>query len=59
MAFIRAVQARFGSPSELMALLWERKLWWLIPLAIGLVLLIVLLILAQATGVGRSMYPVF
>jgi hypothetical protein len=59
MAFLRTVQVRFATLSELMALLWERKLWWLIPLATVLVLLIVLLIIAQATGAGRLMYPVF
>ncbi len=59
MTFIRTVQVRLGTLSELMALLWERKLWWLIPLATVLVLLIVLLIIAQATGAGRLMYPVF
>jgi hypothetical protein len=59
MAFLRTVQVRLATISELMALLWERKLWWLIPLATVLVLLIVLLIIAQATGAGRLMYPVF
>lgn len=59
MAFIRTAQVRSGTLFELMALLWERKLWWLIPLATVLVLLIVLLIIAQAAGVGRMMYPVF
>ncbi len=59
MAFLRSVQVRLATLSELMALLWERKLWWLIPLATVLVLLIVLLIMAQATGAGRLMYPVF
>ena len=59
MAFLRSLQVRLGTLSELMALLWERKLWWLIPLATVLVLLIVLLIIAQATCAGRLMYPVF
>ena len=59
MTFLRTLRVRLGTLSELMTLLWERKLWWLIPLATVLVLLIVLLIVAQATGAGRLMYPVF
>jgi hypothetical protein len=44
---------------ELIQFLWQHKLWWLIPLVILLLVLGLLLILAQATGIVPLIYPVF
>jgi Family of unknown function (DUF5989) len=47
-----------GALGDLVLLVWQRKLWWLIPLLVALVLLAVLLLL-EATPVGPLLYPVF
>ena len=44
---------------ELFTFLWKRKLWWLIPLVVSLLLIGGLLILGQATGVGPLIYTLF
>jgi hypothetical protein len=44
---------------ELVSFLWRRKLWWLIPLVISLLLVGVLLVFGEATGVGPLIYTLF
>ena len=44
---------------ELLAFLWQRKLWWLIPLVVVILLAGVLLVFGQATGVGPFIYTLF
>jgi Family of unknown function (DUF5989) len=44
---------------ELFQFLWERKLWWMIPL-VGLLLLVgVLLLVGEITGVAPFIYTLF
>jgi Family of unknown function (DUF5989) len=43
----------------LFSFLWKRKLWWLIPLVVSLLLIGGLLVLGQATGVGPMIYTLF
>lgn len=47
-----------GALGDLVMLVWQRKLWWLVPLLVALVLLGLLLLL-EATPVGPLIYPVF
>ena len=42
----------------LFGLVWHRKLWWMVPLVVALILL-GLLLLVEATPVGPLLYPVF
>jgi hypothetical protein len=44
--------------SDLTRLIWQHKLWWLVPLLVSLLLLAVLLVL-EATPVGPLLYPLF
>lgn len=37
--------------------LWKRKLYWLIPLMIILMIFAILLIFAEASGLGPLIYP--
>jgi uncharacterized membrane protein YqiK len=39
--------------------LWTRKLWWLMPMIVLLVLFGLLLIFAQATGIAPFIYTLF
>jgi hypothetical protein len=47
-----------GALGDLVLLVWQRKVWWLVPLLIALLLLAGLLLL-EATPVGPLIYPVF
>ena len=47
-----------GALGDLVLLVWQRKVWWLVPLLIALLLLGALLLL-EATPVGPLIYPVF
>jgi hypothetical protein len=45
--------------TALAAMVWQRKLWWMVPLLLALVLVGSLLFLAQATPLGPLIYPLF
>ncbi len=44
---------------ELWAFLMERKLWWITPIVVMLVLLSFIIVLAGNTGVGAFIYALF
>jgi hypothetical protein len=50
---------RLGVLGELFQFLWQRKLWWLIPMIILLVLFVVLLVLAQGSAIAPFIYTLF
>jgi hypothetical protein len=53
------VSQRFGIASELLGFLWERKLWWMIPMVVVLLLFGGLLITAQTSALGPFIYTLF
>lgn len=57
--FIRSMKSNFGVVGELLDFLWQRKLWWLIPMVTVLLLFGLLLIFASASGVGPFIYTLF
>lgn len=50
---------KFGIAGELLGFLWQRKLWWLMPMVIMLLALALLLIFAESTAVGPFIYTLF
>ncbi len=58
-SFIRSMTSNFGVVRELLAFLWKRKLWWLIPMVAVLLVFGLLLIFASASGVGPFIYSLF
>ena len=48
-----------GTLGELFQFLLERKLWWMIPMVIVLVLLGILIFMAQSTPVAPFIYTLF
>jgi hypothetical protein len=49
---------RVAVAGDVVRLIWQHKLWWLIPMLLALVVLGALLVL-EATPVGPLLYPVF
>ncbi len=56
---MRGFSSRLGVLGELLVFLWHRKLWWLIPMVLMLVLLAALLVFAQASGIAPFIYTLF
>lgn len=59
MSMIEKMQDRFGIFGELLAFLWARKLWWMIPMILVLVLFAFILLFATQTGVAPFVYTLF
>ena len=50
---------RMGIIGELLRFLWQRKLWWMIPMIVVLLLFVVLLVFAQGSAIGPFIYTLF
>lgn len=59
MGAIKNFTSRLGIFGELLVFLWQRKLWWMIPMIIVLVLFGLLLIFAQSSAVAPFIYTLF
>jgi hypothetical protein len=57
--FVRGMLTNFGIAGELMRFLWERKLYWLIPMVTVLLLFALLLVFATTSGVAPFIYTLF
>jgi hypothetical protein len=51
--------AKLGIFGELLTFLWRRKLWWLIPMVVVLVLFGLVLIFTQGSVVAPFIYSLF
>jgi hypothetical protein len=57
--FIRGMRLNLGVVGELLGFLWQRKLWWLIPMVTVLMLFGLLLVFASSSGVAPFIYTLF
>ena len=57
--FFRSMGSNFGVVGELLRFLWQRKLWWLIPMVVVLLVFGLLLVFASASGIGPFIYTLF
>jgi len=48
-----------GTAAELLQFLWARRLWWMIPFVITLLLVGTLVIVGQITGIAPFIYTLF
>ena len=51
--------SRLGILGELFSFLWQRKMWWLMPMLFILVLFMILIVAGQAAGVGPFIYTLW
>ena len=57
--FFQGMLTNMGVVGEVLALLWKRKLWWLIPMVAALLIFGLLLIFATSSGVAPFIYTLF
>ncbi len=57
--FLRGMAANFGSFGEVFAFMWKQKLWWLMPMVALMLVFGLLLVFANASGLGAFIYAVF
>jgi hypothetical protein len=53
------IGTRLGIFGQLLSFLWKKKLWWMIPMVIVLVLFGLLLVFAQGSGLAPFIYTLF
>ena len=59
MKFGQGIRQRFGIAGELMGFLWQRRLWWLIPMVFVLLVFGGLMVTAQSSALGPFIYTLF
>jgi hypothetical protein len=59
MRILKNVVGGADTIGELLQFLWQRKLWWMIPLVATLLLVAVLLLVGEVTGVAPFIYTLF
>lgn len=57
--FFKNMFSNLGVVGEFLKFMWDRKLWWLIPMVVVLLLFGFLLIFASASGIGPFIYTLF
>ena len=57
--YFKRVTAKLGILGELLQFFWERKLWWLMPMILTLLLLGLLIVFTQGTAVAPFIYTLF
>jgi hypothetical protein len=55
----RNVVGGYQTIKELFQFLWARKLWWIAPFVITLLIVAVLLLVGEATGIAPFIYTLF
>jgi hypothetical protein len=59
MSKAKRLLTKLGIFGELLTFLWRRKLWWLIPMVVVLVLFGLVLIFTQSSVVAPFIYSLF
>ena len=59
MPLFEDLKLRFGVLGELLVFFWQRKLWWLIPMVLVLLLFGLLLVFAQTSSIAPFIYTLF
>ena len=57
--FFQGMLTNLGVVGEVLSFLWQRKLWWLIPMVAALLVFGLLLIFATTSGVAPFIYTLF
>ncbi len=59
MGYLQRVIAKLGIMGELLKFFWVRKLWWMIPMILVLMVFGLLIVFTQGTAVAPFVYTLF
>jgi len=59
MSYFKRVTSKLGIMGELLEFFWARKLWWMIPMVLMLLLFGLLIVFTQGTAVAPFVYTLF
>ena len=59
MQLLRDMSQRLSIAGELLSFLWQRKLWWMIPMVSVLLLFGLLIVFGSTSGMGPFIYTLF
>jgi len=59
MKWLGRLWTMFQTAGELLQFLWERKLWWLLPMVLMLLIIGGLMIFAQSSAIAPFIYTIF
>lgn len=59
MKYFHRVISKLGIMGELLEFFWERKLWWMIPMVLVLMVFGLLIVFTQGTAVAPFVYTLF
>ena len=59
MGILRETADKMGIAGDLLAFLRRRKLWWMMPFVVILLVFGILIVVGSATGVGPFVYTLF
>jgi len=57
--FLNQLKSKFSIISELLAFLWVRRLWWMIPMVVVLLTFGLLILFTQSSALAPFLYPLF
>jgi hypothetical protein len=57
--FLQSMATNFGAAGELLLFLWQRKMWWLIPMVTVLLIFGLFMVFATASGIAPFVYTLF
>ena len=59
MRALKRARERFEVAGEIFAFLWQRRLWWMIPMVFVILVVGMLLVLAQGSAIAPFIYTLF
>ena len=59
METLRGIKDKLGIAGELLGFLWQRKLWWAIPMVAVMLFFGLIIVVGSSTGVGPFIYTLF
>lgn len=59
MKITEKISSTFSIIAELFEFLWKRKMWWLMPIVMVLILFGVLMVFTQGTAIAPFIYTLF
>jgi hypothetical protein len=57
--FLRGLAARLSTAGGLLRFFWHRKIWWMTPLVLVILVVGVLVILGQSSAISAFVYTLF